>query len=88
MKQCQDDLNKLSHIDPLQGEYIGAKVSSVTSLFQKHIQDYLDQNPSYYINYDKIKVKISGDGARMTRNPNCILLSFSILQTEEDSCQL
>jgi len=83
VKQCQDDLNKLCHIEPLQGKYIGAKVSSVKSLFQEHIQDYLNQNPSYNINDDKIKIKINGDGARMTRNSNFILLSFSILQTEE-----
>ena len=32
---------------------------------------------------DKIKIKINGDGAIMTRNSNFILLSFSILQTGE-----
>ena len=31
-----------------------------------------------------IKVKISGDGARMTRNSNYIILSFSILQKEDE----
>ena len=31
-----------------------------------------------------IKVKISGDGARMTRNSNYIIMSFSILQKEEE----
>ena len=29
VKQCRDDLNKICHIDPLQGKYIGAKVSSM-----------------------------------------------------------
>ena len=32
---------------------------------------------------DTIQIKINGDGARMTRNSNFILLSFSILQTVE-----
>ena len=48
----RDDVNKLCHIDPLQGKYISAKIS-----VQEHIQDYLNQNPSYHINYDKMKVK-------------------------------
>ena len=82
MKQCRDDLNKMCHIEPLQGKYIGTKVNSVEELFQEHIQDYLHQNPSFGTD-DKIKIKINGDGARMTRNSNFILLSFSILQTEE-----
>ena len=33
---------------------------------------------------EPIKVKISGDGARMTRNSSFILLSFSLLQGGED----
>ena len=33
---------------------------------------------------ERIKVKISGDGARMTRNSNYIIMSFSILQKEEE----
>ena len=33
---------------------------------------------------EAIKVKISGDGARMTRNSNYIIMSFSILQKEEE----
>ena len=33
---------------------------------------------------DKMKVKISGDGARMTRLSNFMLLSFSFLETKEN----
>ena len=83
VKQCRDNLNKLCHIDPLKGNHTGAKVNSVEALFQEHIQDYLNQNPSFNTNDDKIQIKINGDGARMTRNSNFILLSFSILQTGE-----
>jgi len=79
VKQCRGNLNQFCHKEPLQGKYIEAKVSSVKSLFQEHIQDYLNQNNSHHINDDKIKVKISGDGAKMTKNFNFILLSFSIL---------
>ena len=33
---------------------------------------------------EKVKVKVSGDGARMSRASNFILLSFSILQSTDD----
>lgn len=81
VKQCRDELNKMCHIDPLQGMYTGAKVSSVASVFEQHINDYLDQNSTFDATNDTIQIKINGDGARMTRHSNFILLSFSILQT-------
>ena len=67
VKQCCEQLNKMCHIEALDENFEGGKVSSVEILFT--------------IN-DKIKIKING-GARMTRNSNFILLSFSILQTGE-----
>ena len=33
---------------------------------------------------EKVKVKVSGDGARMSRLTNFILLSFTILQEGDD----
>jgi hypothetical protein len=33
---------------------------------------------------EKIQIKLSGDGARMTRNSSFILLSFSLLQSQDD----
>ena len=33
---------------------------------------------------EPIKVRISGDGVRVTRNTNYIIMSFSILQKEEE----
>ena len=44
----------------------------------ERIKDYLVSHPD---DHDQpIKVKISGDGARMTRNSSFILLSFAHLQ--------
>ena len=87
VKQCRDQLNKLCHIDPLNGNFEGAKVSSVAAVLKENISDYLKQNHDFDPTSDKIKIKIKingdGDGARMTRNSNFILLSFSILQTGE-----
>ena len=83
VKQCHDQLNKMCHIKALDGNFEGGKVSSVETVFKEHISDNLKQNPDFDTTNDKIKIKINGDGARMTRNSNFILLSFSILQTGE-----
>ena len=68
VKKCRDQLNKMCHIDPLDGNFEGAKVSSVETVFKEHISDYLKQNHDFDPISDKIKIKINGDGARMTRN--------------------
>ena len=83
VKQCREQLNKMCHIEALDGNFEGGKVSSVETVFKEHISDFLKQNPDFDTVNDKIKIKINGDGARMTRNSNFILLSFSILQTGE-----
>ena len=58
-------------------------MSSVETVFKEQISDFLKQNPDFDTINNKIKIKINGDGARMTRNSNFILLSFSVLQTGE-----
>ena len=83
VNQCRDQLNKMCHIEALDGNFEGGKMSSVETVFKEHISDYLTQNPDFDTTNDKIKIKINGDGARMTRNSNFILLSFSILHTGE-----
>ena len=50
---------------------------------KEHISYYLKENNGFDPINSKIKIKINGDGARMTRNSNFILLSFPILQTRE-----
>ena len=83
VKQCRDELNKMCKIEPLNAKFEGAKVTSAETVFKIHISDFLKQNSDFDPITDKIKIKINGDGARMTRNSNFILPSFSILQTEE-----
>ena len=45
---------------------------------------FLQLNTSTIQEGEKVKVKLSGDGARMSRVSNFILLSFSILQSADD----
>lgn len=80
IQQCRANLNKLCHIDSLPGTAPGAKVSAVKELIKEHVQEYLNKNPTT----KSIQIKINGDGARMTRNSNFVLLSFSILQTGDE----
>ena len=60
-----------------------AKVTCVETVFKIYISDFFKQNTDFDPITDKIKIKINGDGARMKRNSNFTLLSFSILQTED-----
>ena len=81
IKQKRSDLNKLSHIEKVPGNYAGAQISFVDTL-QDHIRDYLKSHPSHP-REEPIKIKISGDGAKMSRTTNFMILSFSLLQTGE-----
>ena len=72
-------LNKMCQIDPLHTNFQGAKVNSVETVCKEHISDFLTQDSDFDPITDKIK--INGDGARMTRNSNFTLFSFSMLQT-------
>ena len=79
VKQCRDELNKMCKIEPLNAKFEGAKVTSVETVFKIHISDFLKQNSDFDPITDKIKIKINGDGARMTRNLNFLAFSGSIL---------
>lgn len=53
-----------------------------TDLLQERIKDHL---ASHSDDNDKpVKVKISGDGARITKNSSFILLSFALSQAGEN----
>lgn len=83
IKQCRSKHNDMCHITSLPGSFNGCQVSSVVDLLKENIVDYLTHN-DFAQKQDKLKIKINGDGARMTRNTSYIILSFSILQTGQD----
>ena len=66
VKQCRDELNKMCKIEPLNAKFEGAKVTSVETVFKIQSSDFLKQNSDFDPITDKIKIKINGDGARMT----------------------
>ena len=79
IKQRRTQLNDMCHIVSTPGRAEGAEVS-FKELLKERVQDLIDQNPEFDFENEIVKVKISGDGARMTRNTTFIILSFALLQ--------
>ena len=78
IKQRRSDLNKMCHIERVPGTYPGAQCS-FKELLQQHVKNYLEANPEHNPK-EAIKVKISMDGARMSRTTNFLITSFALLR--------
>jgi len=83
IKQKRSDLNKLTHIESVPGTYPGAQCH-FEELLRQHVKDHLSMNPEHNPN-DPIRVKVSMDGAKMSRTTNFLILSFSLLQNKKDA---
>lgn len=81
VKQKRNEMNKLYHIESLPGMHPGAMIN-FTSTLQDHIRDLLSQKPE--LKQETIKIKLSGDGAWMSRTTNFMIMSFTLLQLKED----
>ena len=70
--QRQEDINSLYHFERIPGNIPGAYVS-----LESEIIRYM----KYHVNpeTDKIKIKISGDGSKVSRISNFVVLSFSVI---------
>ena len=79
IKKKRTDLNKLTHVERIPGKYPGAQVPFVNTLTE-HVGELLKLNPDYGTE-EPIKIKISCDGAKMSRSTNFVILSFSLLQS-------
>ena len=79
IKQRRSQLNDICHITSTPGEAEGAQMS-FNDLLKERIKDYVESHP----NVNHIQVKISGDGARMTRNSSFILMSFALLHSDDE----
>ena len=82
-KQCRSDLDKLCHLTPTPGSCEGAQVSFETLLLQQ-ISAFKKENPEFHYGNETLKIKISGDGAKMTQKSNYILLSCVLLQRQDE----
>jgi hypothetical protein len=70
--QCQEDINSLFQFERISGNIPGAYVS---------IESELIRYIKYHVNpeTDKIKIKISRDGSKVSRISNFVVLSFSVI---------
>ena len=80
IKQLRSNLNKTYTIDRTQGKFPGAAIN-FTSTLKEHIKELLIEKPE--LKDEVIEVKLSGDGARMSRTTNFMMFSFALLQTKE-----
>ena len=85
VKQLRTNLNKTYHIERTAGEYPGASIS-FTSTLREHIKELLETSPE--LKDSTIQVKLSGDGARMSRSTNFTMMSFTLLQLNESVMSL
>lgn len=83
IKQCRNDLDKLCHVTPTPGTNEGAQVSFESLLLQQ-ISAFKKENPEFDFGNETLKIKISGDGAKMTQKSNYILLSCALLQKQDE----
>ena len=83
VKQKRTQLNEMCHITSTPGDEEGAQVS-FKELLKERIKDYVTTHPTVGQG-EAIKVKISGDGAHMTRNLNFILMSFALVESDHDA---
>lgn len=81
IKQKRNQLNDICTIERVPGHYPGAQIS-FTETLKTHIKDLQKNDPSFGVN-EPVKVKISGDGTKMSRSTNFMFLSFSLMQTDE-----
>ena len=83
IKQRRDHVNIMCHVIINPGKAEGAQLS-FNSVLQERLHDVLQTNPDYDYDNHTNKIKLLGDGARMTRNSSFILLSFTLLQGADD----
>jgi hypothetical protein len=70
--QCQEDIKSLYHFERIPGNIPGAYVSLVNEVIR-----YI----KYHVNpeTDKLRIKISVDGSKVSRISNFVVLSFSVI---------
>jgi hypothetical protein len=75
VSQYREDINSLYHFERIPGNIPGAYVS-----LESEIIRYI----KYHVNpeTDKIKFKISGDGSKVSRISNFVVLSFSVISDD------
>ena len=83
VKQKRNQLNGTCYVTSTPGNEEGAQVYFKEPL-RERIKDYVTTHPTVISQGETVQLKISGDGAQMTRSSNFILMSFALLQSSDD----
>jgi hypothetical protein len=75
VSQCRENINSLYHFERIPGNIPGASVS-----LESEIIRYI----KYHVNpeTDKIQIKMSGDGSKVSRISNVVVSSFSVISDD------
>ena len=65
------------------GTFEGAQIP-FKSLLSQEISAFKRENPDFDFDNETLKIKISGDGAKMTQKTDYILLSCALLQKKDE----
>lgn len=84
VKQRREQLSSIYHVPHTPGSTEGAQLMFIDLLWER-MKDHLASHPDDH--GKPVKVKISGDGGRMTRDSSFTLLSFALLQAGDVLCQ-
>ena len=80
IKQLRTDLNNTYHIERTDVKCPGAKLD-FSSTLAAHVQELLLHKTE--LRNEVVQVKLSGDGARMSRSTNFMMISFALIQCNE-----
>ena len=78
IKQRRNQLNKLCVISRTPGKSVGCQIDFQDKL-RECLETFVSENPDFDFENNPVRIKISGDGAQMTRNTNFTILSLAIL---------
>ncbi|KAK3751278.1 hypothetical protein QZH41_002727 [Actinostola sp. cb2023] len=78
VRQCRNNINNLLHITRTPGYEPGVQMS-----FKEELTYQLEQKMAKEHEITEAKVRIGGDGAKMSRIASFVVLSFSLLGDEE-----
>ena len=79
----KNNINKLCLVTSTPGPFEGAQIS-FKSLILQQISAFKKENPDFDFDNKTLKIKIGGDGAKMTQKTNYILLSCALLQKKDE----
>ena len=78
IKQRHDQLSKLCVISQTPGKTDGCQLNFEDNL-KENLECFISENSKFDLENNSVRIKLSGDGAQMTRNTNFTIMTFAFL---------